>query len=230
MPTLAERRAQLAAQGGPGNNGDFIKFKAEGETKYLRFLFDDASTIESHQKFFNEETKQWEIDQGKGPYRITFNCVEYDKGGKNPRRVRWELSEYLYNEYLSPYVEKDLPARKNVWEIKARRPGTMEVSYVAFKVEDATELTYPIPEAAPQQQAQAAPAQAPTYAQPAPQPQPQYQQPAQPQYQAPQQPVMQPAPMQSLQPTPVQPVYQGEPVVQAPVQGQPQPVKKSKYF
>lgn len=222
MPTLAERRAQVAAQGGPGASGDFIKFKTEGEVKYLRFLFDDASTIESHQKFFNEETKQWEIDQGKGPYRITFNCVEYDAGGANPRRVRWEVSEYLYNEFLSPYIEKDLPARKNVWEIKVRRPGTMEVSYVAFKVDGATELTYPIPEsgapAAPQQGAAA-----PTYATQTPQSAPQPTQQA---------PVMQPAPLPSQQAAAPQDVPPFTPDPQ-PTQQAPQqttPVRKSKYF
>ena len=172
MPSLAERRAQVAAQGGNGGTGDFIKFKAEGETKILRFLFTDANSIESHKKFWDEEAKKWLFDdacpEGKGAYRITFNCVEYDVGGKNPRRVRWELSEYLYNEYLAPYIEKNIPASQNVWEIKVRRPGTMDISYVAFKVDGATEANYPIPEAptsngAPAQASQTA--AAPNYAQ-----------------------------------------------------------------
>ena len=55
MPSLAERRAQVAAQGGQGGTGDFIKFKSEGETKILRFLFNDATTIESHKKFWDED-------------------------------------------------------------------------------------------------------------------------------------------------------------------------------
>lgn len=146
MPTLAERRKMQEAQGNASARGEFIKFKTEGETRILRFLFTDASTIESHRKFWNEETKQWEIDGDKGAYRIVFDCVEYDKGGVNPRRVRWEISEYLYNEYLAPYVERDTPASKNVWEIKVRRPGTMDISYIAYQVPDATEITYPIPE------------------------------------------------------------------------------------
>lgn len=169
MPTLAERRQQQANAASSQGSGDFIKFKSEGETKFLRFLFNDASTIESHRKFWNEEEKKWEIDGDRGSYRIVFNCVEYDKGGANPRRIRWELSEYLYNEYLAPYVEKDVPASKNVWEIKVRRPGTMDVSYVAFKVDGATEATYPIPEVETNAQgSSAAPAAAPTYAQAAP--------------------------------------------------------------
>ena len=166
MPTLAERRAQIAAQGGATASGDFIKFKSEGETKYLRFLFTDASNIESHRKFWDEDEKKWVIDGDKGTYRIVYNCVEYDKGGANPRKVRWEVSEYLYNEYLSPYVEKEVPASKNVWEIKVRRPGTMDVSFVAFKVDGATELTYPIPEGT-DASASAAPVATPTYAAPA---------------------------------------------------------------
>lgn len=172
MPSLAERRAQVAAQGGQGGTGDFIKFKSEGETKILRFLFNDATTIESHKKFWDEDAKKWLYDdacpEGKGSYKITFNCVEYDAGGKNARRVRWEISEYLYNEYLAPYIEKTTPASQNVWEIKVRRPGTMDVSYVAYKVDGASELSYPIPEAqqaqSTQQPAQAA---APNYAAPA---------------------------------------------------------------
>lgn len=169
MPTLAERRQQQANAATSQGTGDFIKFKSEGETKFLRFLFDDASTIESHRKFWDEDEKKWIIDGDKGSYRIVFNCVEYDKGGANPRRIRWELSEYLYNEYLAPYVEKDAPASKNVWEIKVRRPGTMDISYVAFKVEGATEATYPIPEVETNAQgSSAAPAAAPTYAQAAP--------------------------------------------------------------
>lgn len=161
MPTLAERRQQLAAQGN-SQAGDFIKFKAEGETRYLRFLFDDASTIESHRKFWDEQEKKWIIDGDKGTYKIVFNCVEYDKGGVNPRRVRWEISEYLYNEYLSPYVEKETPASKNVWEVKVRRPGTMDISYVAFKVDGASDLTYPIPDVNAEQAP--APAATPSYA------------------------------------------------------------------
>ena len=199
MPTLAERRAQQAASGGA--NGDFIKFKSEGETKLLRFLFTDASTIESRLKYpmvKNPETNKWEEDKNqKGSYRVLLNCVEYNHGGSGARRVRFEISEYLYNEYLAPYVEKDVPASKNVWEIKVRRPGTMDVSYVAFKVDGASELNYPIPEAAstaPAQPTYAAPAQ-PTYAAPAP-----------------------------VAPAPVQPA----PVAPAPVQ--PDAPKKSKYF
>jgi hypothetical protein len=145
MPTLAERRKMAAAEG-PMGNGEFITFKQEGEVKTIRFLFTDAEAIESHRKFYNEETKEWEIDGDRGSWKVLFNCVEYDEGGKNPRRVRWELSEYLYNEYLSPYVEKDNPASKNVWQIKVRRPKTMDVSYIAFRLEDATEETYPIPD------------------------------------------------------------------------------------
>ena len=169
MPTLAERRQQQANAANNQGSGDFIKFKSEGETKFLRFLFNDASTIESHRKFWDEEEKKWIIDGDKGSYRIVFNCVEYDKGGANPRRIRWEISEYLYNEYLAPYVEKDAPASKNVWEIKVRRPGTMDISYVAFKVDGATEATYPIPEVDTNTQgSSAAPTAAPTYAQSAP--------------------------------------------------------------
>ena len=152
MPTLAERRKMAAAEGSRGD-GEFIAFKQEGEVKIIRFLFTDANAIESHRKFYNEETKEWEIDGDRGSWKVLFNCVEYDEAGKNPRRVRWELSEYLYNEYLSPYVEKDNPASKNVWQIKVRRPKTMDVSYIAFRLEEATEETYPIPEArAPQAQ------------------------------------------------------------------------------
>lgn len=151
MPSLAERRAQAAAQGNSSANGDFIRFKTENETKILRFLFTDASAVESHKKWWDPDQKKWLIDEacpeGKGSYKITFNCVEYDKGGVNPRRVRFEISEYLYNEYLAPYVEKEAPASKNVFEIKVRRPGTMDVSYVAFKIDGATEANYPIPQA-----------------------------------------------------------------------------------
>lgn len=161
MPTLAERRKMEEANG-RGENGEFITFKAEGETKIIRFLFTDASAVESHRKFYNEETKEWEIDGDRGSWKALFNCVEYEQGGANPRRVRWELSEYLYNEYLSPYVEKDVPASKNVWEIKVRRPKTMDVSYIAFKLEEATEITYPIPATGSSQSAPAKVAK-PTY-------------------------------------------------------------------
>ncbi len=188
MATLAERRRQIEASGGPGG-GEWIAFKQEGETRILRFLFNDANDVETHQKFWNEETKEWEVDQGRGSWRAIFNCVEYDAGGANPRRVKWEVSEYLYNEYLSPYIEKDTPASKGVWEIKVRRPGTMDVSYIAFPVNGATEVTYPIPEAnatpAPATKpathtpkATPAPATQATPATPAPQPQPEAPQPA----------------------------------------------------
>lgn len=164
MPTLAERR-KMAEANGNGANGDFITFKVEGETKLIRFLFTDATNLESHRKFYNEETKEWEIDGDRGSWKVLFNCVEYDVGGKNPRKVRWELSEYLYNEYLSPYVEKDNPASKNVWEIKVRRPKTMDVSYIAFRIEEATELTYPIPTTANQATQSTKPTvEKPTYA------------------------------------------------------------------
>lgn len=163
MPTLAERRAQQAANPGGGANGDFIKFKSEGETRILRFLFTDASTLESKLRYpmvQDAATGKWAEDpNGKGSYRVMLNCVEYNSDGKGARRVRLELSEYLYNEYLAPYIEKDVPASKNVWEVKVRRPGSMDVSYVAFKIEGATELTFPIPEAtANQSSAPATPA------------------------------------------------------------------------
>ena len=147
MPTLAERRAAQAAGQSYKENGEFIAFKTEGETRILRFLFNDENDIEVHRKYFDEATKQWVIDGDQGSYRIVFNCVEYDKGGKNPRRVRWEVSQYLYDSYLSPYIEKNLPASKGVWEISVRRPKTTDVSYVAFPVEGANDIDYPIPEA-----------------------------------------------------------------------------------
>lgn len=222
MPTLAERRAAVAAMGGQGASGDFIKFRAEGETRILRFLFTDANSIESHKKYWDKEQSKWIIDGEQGSYKITFNCVEYDKGGANPRRVRWELSEYLYNEYLSPYIEREVPASKNVWEIQVRRPGTMEVGYTAFKVDGATEVTYPIPDAAPSnnnaQAPAAAPAAKPTYAA------------------APQQaPVAQPAPAPAQQPAapvqqPVQTQYQQPAAAQPAPQAAPATQRKSKYF
>ncbi|MCM1322829.1 MAG: hypothetical protein NC218_01450 [Acetobacter sp.] len=221
MPTLAERRAQVAAAGGPNGGGDFIKFKVEGETKLLRFLFTDASAIESHKKFWDEDQKKWLYDdacpEGKGAYRITFNCVQYGPNGTNPTRCRWEISEYLYNEYLAPYIEKDTPASKNVWEIKVRRPGTMDISYVAFKVDGATELNYPIPEA-PAQNSQnsapaSAPAAAPNYTAPTEQPAAQTQAPAAQAQQPAPAPAPAPAPTPAADPTPA-----------------PAAPKKSKYF
>lgn len=163
MPTLAERR-KMSQSTGSKENGEFIAFKTEGETKIIRFMFTDANSLESHRKFYNEETKEWEIDGDRGAWKVLFNCIEYDKGGANPRKVRWELSEYLYNEYLSPYVEKDVPASKNVWEIKVRRPKTMEVSYIAFRVDDADETTYPIPDGDIQRAQPQPTVQKPTYA------------------------------------------------------------------
>lgn len=222
MPTLAERRAQVAAQGGPGASGEFIRFKQEGEVKILRFLFTDATTLESHRKFYNEETKEWEIDGDKGSYKVTFNCVQYQQGGANPTRCRFELSEYLYNEYLAPYVEKDVPASKNVWEIKVRRPGTMDVSYVAFKVDGATELNYPIPPLNSTTQSAPAPA-TPTYAQPTP-------------VTAAPGPVATPAATTPIPPVAPQATQYAPPVqttapVQQPVQNTPtEAPKKSKYF
>lgn len=168
MPTLEERRKMAAADGASyGQNGEFITFKQEGETRIIRFLFTDASSIESTLKYplvKNEATGRWEEDNTqKGSWKVMFNCVEYDKGGVNPRRVRWELSEYLYNEYLSPYVEKDVPASKNVWEIKVRRPRTMDVSYIAFRVDEATDVNYPTPTTASQSATQPVVSK-PTYA------------------------------------------------------------------
>ena len=223
MPTLAERRAQIAAQGGAAASGDFIKFKTEGETRYLRFLFTDATTIESHRKFWDEDQKKWIIDGDQGTYKITFKCVEYDKGGANPRKVRWEISEYLYNEYLSPYIEKEVPASKNVWEIKVRRPGTMDISYIAFKVDGATEITYPIPA---DDNGTAPAVAAPSYAQAPAQPQPAPAAPVQPISAAPVQPVAQ----ATVQPAPAAPVYASAPAqstITEPVQPAP---RKSKYF
>lgn len=139
MPTLAELRAQQAAaprQG--GSNAEYIRFTQEGETRYLRFMFDTPEHIEVHRKFFNNTTKQWEIDGDQGSYRIVFDCIEYKPDGSDAHRVKWEVSQYLYDEYLQPYVEKSLPASQRVWEVKVRRPGTTEVSYVAFPVDGDT--------------------------------------------------------------------------------------------
>ena len=177
MPTLAERRKMIEAAGGAGASGDFIKWTQEGETKILRFLFDDATTIESHRVFWDPDTKQRIVDGDQGSYRIVFNCVEYDRGGANPRRVRWDISEYLYNEYLSPYIEKDTPARNHVWEIKVRRPKTMDQSFICFEVSNATIDKYPIPDGATTTSTGAAQPNAPTYTtssapQPVPAPQP----------------------------------------------------------
>ena len=191
MPTLAERRKQIEAAGGAGAAGDFIKWTQEGETKILRFLFDDATTIESHRVYWDNETKQRIIDGDQGSYRIVFNCVEYDRGGANPRRVRWDISEYLYNEYLSPYIEKDTPARNHVWEIKVRRPKTMDQSFICFEVAGATLDKYPIPDGVTTTSAGAAQPNAPTYAAPAQQEQTPVQSTAPAQLEAPAQPAAQ---------------------------------------
>ena len=197
MPTLAERRKMIEAAGGAGASGDFIKWTQEGETKILRFLFDDANSIESHRVYWDNETKQRIIDGDQGSYRIVFNCVEYDRGGANPRRVRWDISEYLYNEYLSPYIEKDTPARNHVWEIKVRRPKTMDQSFICFEVSGATLDKYPIPEGGTTTSTGATQPNAPTYTAPAaPAPQPA----AQP-VQQPASPVQTPAPAAPAAPT-----------------------------
>lgn len=196
MPTLAERRKMLEAAGGAGASGDFIKWTQEGETKILRFLFDDANSIESHRVFWDPDTKQRIVDGDQGTYRIVFNCVEYDRGGANPRRVRWDISEYLYNEYLSPYIEKDTPARNHVWEIKVRRPKSMDLSFICFEVTNATLDKYPIPEGGTTTSTGASQPNTPTYAAPA-------QSAAPVQQEAPAQP--QPAPAPAAAPQPQQP-------------------------
>lgn len=130
----------------------FIKFKEEGEVKYLRFL--DANILsQAHLKAFDQETKKYIYDEdipegteAKVSIVLRLNVVEYSAAGGEGKKCVWEFSEFLWNKFAKAYVEDpDMGAvPNNVWKVKVTAPGTLDVAYAFIKI-NATLDTHPIP-------------------------------------------------------------------------------------
>lgn len=127
----------------------FITFKENGETKYLRFLYESGGDTIGHdivtrRKHWNAETKKYEYGTEQGTLTCTLDAIEYDADGSNPRRVKWDRSAYFCSNTLIPMWKNYPRIIDGVWRITASNPTTMEATYTLFPVMNADSIKYPI--------------------------------------------------------------------------------------
>ena len=130
-------------------NGDFIRFEKDGDTKFLRFMYEDIRT-EAVIKY-----KAWNPEENKYVYSDTkdskdfkavvrMNCIQYNEDGSDPRKVTWEFSAHIVDRDLVPQLENIKPHNAGVWKVQVNNPGEMNIKIVAFPVLNADTVKFPI--------------------------------------------------------------------------------------
>lgn len=152
------------------NRGDYIRFEKNGETRYLRFMYESGG--EEMGQDVNFRRKKWDDDQGKyiydtedGQLICALQCIEYDEDGSNPRKVQWEKSAYFCKNVLLPMWKNYPRIIDGVWKVTATNPKTRDASYALFPVLGADTIKFPI---IAEEKKEEAPAQPEQPAEPAP--------------------------------------------------------------
>lgn len=144
---LAEYKKAAAERKSQG--GDYIRFEKDGDTKYLRFLYDDIQTeAQLRYKFWDESQNKYVYADTKvsKEYKavVRMNCIQYEEDGSNPRKVTWEFSAHIVNRDLVPQLENIKPHRMGVWKVQVNNPGEMNIKIVPFPVLNADTVKFPI--------------------------------------------------------------------------------------
>ena len=134
------------------SKGDYIKFEKNGETRYLRFLYESGGEkmgedVQFRRKYWDEDAKKFVYDTDEGQLVCSLKVIEYDADGKNPRRKIWERSAYFCKTVLLPMWKNYPRIIDGVWKVTATNPKTLEASYALFPVMNADTITFPIIEA-----------------------------------------------------------------------------------
>lgn len=130
-------------------SGEFIKFTKQGETRYLRFLYESGGDkmgedIQLRKKKWDESAKKYVYDTEDGTQMAVLSAVEYDEDGSNPRLVKWERSAYFCKNTLLPMFRNYPRIIDGVWKVTVTNPGTMDISFSLFPVMGADTVKYPI--------------------------------------------------------------------------------------
>lgn len=131
------------------SGGEFIKFTKQGETRYMRFLYESGGEkmgedISIRRKKWDEAAKKYVYDTEDGQLMAVLKAVEYDEDGSNPRLVKWERSAYFCKNTLLPMFRNYPRIIDGVWKITVTNPGTMDISFSLFPVMNADTIKYPI--------------------------------------------------------------------------------------
>lgn len=131
----------------PTGQGDFIKWKENGEVKVLRFLYTshDGADIEVRRKKWDDVQKKYVYDTDDGTLFCVLNAVLYEKG-KDPVKVRWDRSASFTEQACNGYWAKFPRIIDGVWEVTCTNPGTKDIKFSWFPVMGADFTTYPLPE------------------------------------------------------------------------------------
>lgn len=155
------------------NGGEYIKFESNGETRYLRFMYESGGEkmgedIETRRKYWDEEQHKYVYDTDQGSLQCVLKCIEYNEDGSNPRLVKWERSAYFCKTTLMPMWRNYPRIIDGVWKVTASNPKTVDATYSLFPIMNADTIKYPlIAENKPQEKPEEKKATAPA-AEPAP--------------------------------------------------------------
>lgn len=127
----------------------YVKFEKTGDTKFFRFMYKSGGNemgkdIPIRRKQWDEESRKFIYDGPTGQSVCALQCIEYDEGGGNPRKVIWERSAYFCKNVLLPMWRNYPRICDGVWKVTATTPKTIEASYSLFPVLDADTISYPI--------------------------------------------------------------------------------------
>ena len=175
-------------------NGNYLRFRANDNTKIVRFCYADASEIVCRKKKYENGKTVWDTEDGKWSMQLRV-AVYSDK--QNYEIMTWDRSSHFGTHTLLPLFE-NAGGRicDQVYRVVCTNAGTMDATFNFFAVPD------PQNYAMPDLSAQPAPAVATPTAQPTVAPAPFTQQVAPtPVAPAPTAPVAQPAPAPVAQPT-----------------------------
>lgn len=131
------------------SSGEFIKFKKQGETRYLRFLYESGGEkmgedIQLRRKKWDDAAQKYVYDTEDGQLMSVLNAIEYDEDGKNPRFVKWERSAYFCKNTLLPMFRNYPRIIDGVWKVTVTNPGTTDISFSLFPVMNADTVKFPI--------------------------------------------------------------------------------------
>lgn len=173
-------------------NGNYLRFKANDNTKIIRFCYADASEIVCRKKKYENGKTVWDTEDGKWSMQLRV-AVYSDK--QNYEIMTWDRSSHFGTHTLLPLFE-NAGGRicDQVYRVVCTNAGTMDATFNFFAVPDPQNYAMPDISAQP---AVAAPTAQPTVA-PAPFTQQVAPTPVAP---APTAPVAQPAPAPVAQPT-----------------------------
>lgn len=134
--------------------GEFISFKAHGESKIIRFLYESGGVamgedIILRKKFWDETTKKYIMDDPRGSYSAVLKVALYTPkadGTFDVTVAKWDRSGAFIRDVLLPAWRNYPKISEGVWKVTASNPGTKTAAYSLFPIIDANVIKYPLPE------------------------------------------------------------------------------------